>query len=183
MGKVSPLSPGAVGKSSSDCVCLITLWVGLSPPHFPSGGCLSLGHGHRGRVPGAKAGEPHHSGLGPPAPHRLRIVMPFSHPHPSPYPARPPWGLHPQGLRMTSVIPVIPCGGPRGEGLLPQWAALRWGPPSPQLLRPGSPPTGSGMNLWTLNAPLPRWRMEQSTSWRPSTPCRSTRGWLTSRAA
>lgn len=31
--------------------------------------------------------------------------------------------------------------------------------------------------------PLPRWRMEQSTSWRPSTPCRSTRGWLTSRAA
>lgn len=30
--------------------------------------------------------------------------------------------------------------------------------------------------------PFPRWRMEQSTSWRPSTPCRSTRGWLTSRA-
>lgn len=73
--------------------------------------------------------------------------MPFSHPHPSPYPARPPRGLHPQGLRMTSVIPVIPCGGPRGEGLLPEWAALRWGPPSPQLLRPGSSP-------WERDEPL-----------------------------
>lgn len=36
---------------------------------------------------------------------------------------------------------------------------------------------------WTLGHPLPRSRTELSISWRPLTHCRSTHGWLISRAA
>lgn len=82
--------------------------------------------------------------------------MPFSHPHPSPYLARPPRGLHPQGLRMTSVIPVISGGGPRGRGCCLRGLPSAGDPHCLPSCSDQRAPPGSGMNLWTLDAPLPR---------------------------
>lgn len=127
------------------------------------------------RAPPLKAGP-----AGPPQTQGCDAFLP---PPPQPLPSTASSGAASTGPEDDLSHPGDFRRWAQGEGLLPAWAALCWGPHClPSCSDQGAPP-GSGMNLWTLDTPLPRWRMEQSTSWRPSTPCRSTRGWLTSRAA
>lgn len=167
------------------CVCLITHWVGLSPPAslleaaYPWGVAAEAEFQvQRWVSPPLRAGP-----AGPPQTEDCDALLP---PRPQPLPSQHSL----LGVGAASVGPEDDLSHPRDPQRGRGGPAAHVGCPPPgtplssQLLRPGISPCGrGGVSLWTLVAPLPRWRMEQSTSWRPSTPSRSTRGWLTSRAA
>lgn len=178
-----------------------------------SGRCLSGSRGPRDRAPGAKAWEAFNptcqarrtfKGLtagvlfrpisGVPGPRgflrgcgsrtrgpELRGAGPQPQRSPLPGPGgRGCWRCgHSSAAGPRPRLEVVPDGDPI---VVPAARAREppWGRGGANRLPQSLQPCAEG---WTLGRSVPRSRTEPSTSWRPLTRCRSTRGWLTSRAA